>query len=143
MFPPRSPVFRKFSIVLARLALSLAFLSSVADRFGAWGAHGTSNVTWGDFQHFITYTETLTPFVPRSVSSILAWLATVSESALGFGLLLGLRTKTFAFAAGCLLLVFASAVMFSPAGPHAVFAWSVLSAAGCAMLLATTADDSA
>jgi putative oxidoreductase len=137
-----SPGFRKLAVLLTRLGLGSAFLSSVADRFGAWGAKGTTGVSWGDFQHFIAYTETMIPYAPTSAVPVIAWVATVFEAAFGLGLLLGLRTKTMAAGAGCLLLAFAVATVFSPAGPHGVLASSVLSAAGASLLLACVANGS-
>src|SRR5215217_4345449 len=62
-----SPLFeglRGPATVFLRLALGLAFLSAVADRFGLWGSAGTRNVAWGDFAHFTQYTGQLNPWAP-------------------------------------------------------------------------------
>jgi hypothetical protein len=72
---------------------------------------------------------------------ILAWIATVLEAALGLALLLGVRTRTMAVGSGGLLLGYAAAMAFSPAGVHAMFAYALVGAAGASMLLAAVADD--
>jgi uncharacterized membrane protein YphA (DoxX/SURF4 family) len=127
------------AVLLARFGLSAGYLSSVADRFGAWGRPGTPGVAWGDFQRFITHIETM-PLIPPGSAPFLAWLTTVLEAAFGLSLLVGLRTRTMGFGSGCLLLVFA-VMLLSSAGFHGVFTSSVLSAAGASMLLATKADE--
>ena len=128
------------AVLLARFGLSAGYLSSVADRFGAWGRPGTPGVAWGDFQRFITHIETM-PLTPPGSAPFLAWLTTVLEAAFGLSLLVGLRTRTMGFGSGCLLLVFAVMLLSSSAGFHGVFTSSVLSAAGASMLLATKADE--
>src|SRR5204863_8325968 len=37
--------------LLLRIAIALAFLSAVADRFGLWGPPGKQGVSWGDLAH--------------------------------------------------------------------------------------------
>ena len=127
------------AILLARFGLAASYLSSVVDRFGAWGRAGTPGVAWGDFQHFVGQVEALAP-TPPIVAPVLAWFITVLESIFGLSLLVGLRTRTMGFGSGCLLLVFAVAMSFAPGGIHTVLASSILSAAGASMLLATRAD---
>ncbi len=41
-----------------RIALSLGFLSAVADRFGLWGKEVSA---WGNWENFIAYTQKLNP----------------------------------------------------------------------------------
>src|SRR5205085_960036 len=94
MSPLRSARFRLFAIWLTRLGLASTYLSGVADRFGAWGRHGTANVTWGDFQHYVARVQTALPHVPATIVLVLAWAATVLDSAFGLGLLIGIRTRT-------------------------------------------------
>ena len=132
----------RFAIVFARVAVAAGFLSSVADRFGAWGKAGAPGVIWGDFQRFLVQTEALVPYLPHGVLTPLAWFVTVLESAIGLALLVGLRTRTMAWGAAWLLLAFAIVLgSQSVAGLHGVLASSVLAAAGACMLLATTADE--
>jgi uncharacterized membrane protein YphA (DoxX/SURF4 family) len=131
--------FQLMAILLARFGLAAGYLSSVVDRFGAWGRPGTPGVVWGDFPRFVTQIETILPSL-HAVAPVVAWFITVLESGLGLSLLVGLRSRTMGLASGCLLLVFAVVTAFSPAGIHAVLTSSILSAAGASMLLATRAD---
>ena len=133
-----TPRFHRMAVLFARFGLAAGFMSSVADRFGAWGRPGMPGVRWGDFQHFVTQIETIAP--APSVAAALAWIVTVLEAGFGLSLLIGLRTRTMGLGSGCLLLVFAVGMALSPAGIHAVLTSSVLCAAGASMLLATTAD---
>lgn len=132
--------WRMAATLLARFGLAAGYLSSIADRFGVWGRAGTRGVIWGDFQRFVAHIETMT-LTPPGSAPFLAWLTTVLEAGFALSLLVGLRTRTMGFGSGCLLLAFAVMMIFSPAGIHAVFATSVLSAAGASMLLATTGDE--
>jgi len=132
----RSAGFRRLAILLTRFGLAAAYLSAVADRFGAWGRHGMPNVTWGDFQHFAAQVGTMLPWAPKWIVPVLAWFATTLESAIGLGLLIGVRTKTMAIASAILLTVFGLAMAFSTVGIHAALASSVFTAVGASLLLA-------
>src|SRR5215470_2864455 len=123
------------STLFVRAALALSFLSAVADRFGFWGAHGQKNVAWGDFNHFVAYTSKLNWFVPFSLIPILAWTATIAETALAFGLLIGLFTRAAALLSGILLMFFALTMTFA-LGIKAPLDFSVFSASAGAFLLA-------
>ena len=135
-----TPRFHRMAVLFARFGLAAGFLSSVADRFGAWGRPGVPGVRWGDFQHFVTQIETIA-LTPSAAAPVLAWIATVLEAGFGLSLLIGLRTRTMGLGSGCLLLVFAVGMAFSPTGIHSVLTSSVLCAAGASMLLASTADE--
>jgi uncharacterized membrane protein YphA (DoxX/SURF4 family) len=136
----QSPFLRRAAVLLARFGLSSAFLSSVADRFGAWGPPGSASATWGDFQHFVAATAALNPSAPKALVPLLAWGTTVLEAGLGLALLIGLATRAMALGAAALLLIFAFVMICSPMGLHAVFAHSLLTAAGAALLLSAFAD---
>ena len=103
----QSPYLRWAAVLLARFGLSSAFLSAVADRFGAWGPPGVPGVAWGDFQHFVAYTGVLNPSAPRALLPLLAWSATVLEAGFGLALLIGLQTRLMALGSAVLLLCFA------------------------------------
>lgn len=135
------PRYLRLAAFLARFALSAAFLSSIADRFGVWGRPGTPGVIWGEFQRFVAHVDNLLPMLPHGMAPAVAWLATVLESALAFSLLVGLRTRTVGLVTACLLFLFAVVTAQSPAGMHAVLTSSVLSAAGAALLLSVRADE--
>src|SRR2546428_7920291 len=96
-----------YDTVYVRLALAAGFLTAVTDRFGLWGPPGTTNVAWGDWNHFLAYTATLNPELPVAVIPPLGWLVTVAELALGVALLIGFLTREAAFLAGVPLLAFA------------------------------------
>jgi uncharacterized membrane protein YphA (DoxX/SURF4 family) len=122
------------SALALRLALAASFLSAVADRFGIWGKSGEPHVSWGDFEHFVVYTERLTSIVPQRFGPSMAWIATVSEIVLALALLVGWRTRTVAFLSGSLLLLFGLAMAFA-LGIKAPLDFSVFSAATGAFLL--------
>jgi thiosulfate dehydrogenase (quinone) large subunit len=137
----RSAPFRKFAVLSTRFGLASTFIAGVADRFGAWGRPGAPHVSWGDMQHFASRIQAIVPQAPAALALVLAWLATVLDSALGLGLLIGLRTRTMAFASGVVFLVQALAMAVSPGGLHATLAGGLLAMAGGSMLLAAVSDD--
>lgn len=121
--------------LFTRLALSAAFLAAVADRFGLWGGPGSRYASWGDFSHFVAYTAKVTAFLPSKLVPALAWAATIAETVLGIGLLVGKGTRWFAWGSGLLLLVFAVSMTIST-GVKSALAYSVYSAAAAAFWLA-------
>lgn len=127
------------SNLFLRMALSLAFLSAVADRFGFWGSFGQPHVAWGDFQHFVAYTGKLNWFMPAFSFPLLAWLSTFLETILGLALFLGIFTRAAAFLSGALLLLFAIAMSFA-LGVKAPLDASVFSASAGGFLLALSND---
>jgi uncharacterized membrane protein YphA (DoxX/SURF4 family) len=89
-----------------RLALGVIFLISVMDRFGWLGASGSAGVSWGDWKHFIGYTNTLLPFASRKVANFLGLLSTVAETIFGICLIIGLKIKQISLGAAILTLCF-------------------------------------
>jgi uncharacterized membrane protein YphA (DoxX/SURF4 family) len=121
---------------LLRLGLAAGFLVAVADRFGLWGAPGSSpNVSWGDWTHFRSYSDMLNHWLPATLRPAAAVGATAAEAVLGLGLLTPWRTKWVAGLAGLLLVSFAVTMTFV-LGPKAPLNYSVWSAAGGALVLA-------
>ncbi|NMH86274.1 DoxX family protein [Flavivirga algicola] len=114
-----------------RLAISIGFLSAVADRFGFWQKEVSA---WGNWQSFLDYTQVINPIVPKSLIPFLGTTATVAEIIFAIGLLVGWKTELFAKLSGYLLLVFALAMSFST-GIKGVFDYSVLSASAAAFAL--------
>jgi uncharacterized membrane protein YphA (DoxX/SURF4 family) len=125
-----------FSSVFLRFALGLSFLSAVADRFGWWGASGQPNVAWGDFARFVEYTGRLNWFPPHAMIPALAVIATCAEIVLGLLLLAGWRTRIAALCSALLLMAF-GLTMTLALGIKAPLNFSVFSAAGGSLLLAT------
>jgi len=119
-----------------RVALSAAFLTSVADRFGVWGSYGAANVAWGDMTHFITYAATFNPWFPKAVIPAVAWFVTSIETLLAAVLLLGFETRRAAQVSGWLLLAFAVG-MTAGTGIKSALNASVFSASAGAFLLAS------
>lgn len=130
---------RYFPIYL-RVALGIAFLSAVADRFGLWGAPGTPGVAWGNFQHFLDYTATLNPYLPTSLIPPLGWFVTGAELTLGLALIAGYRKRITALLSGFLLLAFALGMTIGT-GIKAPLDYSVFSASAGAFLLAAWHQD--
>lgn len=122
--------------VFLRLALGAAFLSAVADRFGLWGPLGTRNVGWGDFSHFIAYTQKLTSMMPAASVPALAWIATIAEIVFGIALIVGWKTRAAAFLSGLLLLVFGVSMIYG-LGVEPPLSYSVFSASAGAFLLSS------
>jgi hypothetical protein len=120
------------------VALAFCFLSAVADRFGMWGPFGVAGVAWGDFERFTAYTAQLLWFLPPSLLSPAAILATAAEVLVAGGLLVGWRLHWWAFAAAVVLLTFALA-MTGALGVKAPTDASVWTAAAAAFLLGVVA----
>lgn len=117
-----------------RIALGITFLSAVADRFGVWGAPGSSGVAWGEFDSFLAYTASLVPLLPADGVAVLGWLITGAEVGVGVALVLGLKVRAAAGTSGLLLLGFAVGMMMGD-GLKAPFDASVFSASAGALLL--------
>jgi uncharacterized membrane protein YphA (DoxX/SURF4 family) len=121
--------------VYLRLGLGVAFLSAVADRFGWLGAPGTLNVSWGNFENFLKYTTTLTPFLPEGIIPLVGWASTIAELVLGIALILGVRIREAALLSGVLLFFFGFGVTVGTGFKRALD-FSVFAASAGAFLLA-------
>lgn len=122
-----------------RIALAVAFLSAVADRFGLWGPPGSGNVAWGEFDLFLDYTALLLWFLPAAAVPWFGWAATIIEVLLAVGLLSGYFVRWFAVGSGILLIAFA-AMMTIAFGSEPALSYSVWTAAAGAFLLAGVSD---
>jgi putative oxidoreductase len=130
-----SATVQKTFALFARVSLSTAFLSAVADRLGVLGPFGTPNVSWGDFERYTAYTKVVLPFLDGTPLTVAAIIATLLEFTLGVTVLIGAFTRASALLSGALLLVFALALAVF-IGPVKAFAFSVFSAAAAGFLLA-------
>jgi uncharacterized membrane protein YphA (DoxX/SURF4 family) len=117
--------------IFLRLALSFAFLSAVADRFGFWG---TEVSAWGNWNNFIAYTSVINPWFPDVMIPFLGAVATIAEAVFALFLLIGFKTELTAKLSGFLLLIFALSMAFS-IGIKPVFDYSVFSASAAAFAL--------
>lgn len=120
--------------ILLRIALGIAFLVSVADRFSFLGPYGAKNVSWGDWKHFVEYVAVLNWFVPKALIPALSALETAIETALGVALLLGISQRIVAWCSAGLLLSFAL-TMSVALGIVAPLSYSVFTAFAAALLL--------
>ena len=95
-------------------------------------------MAWGNYAQFVAYTAKLNWFLPAATIPPLAIIATAAETLFGLLLVLGWRTRTTALLSGVLLTTFAL-TMTMALGVKAPLDLSVFSAAGGALLLATSA----
>ncbi len=117
-----------------RLALGLGFLLPVMDRIGWLGPQGSKGVAWGDWKHFIDYSNTLMPFLNRPLANIMGLFATVFEVVFGVCLIIGLKIKYIGLGAAALTLGFGlSMAIFLNIG--APFAYPVFVFTGASLLL--------
>src|SRR5207237_9695789 len=72
---------------LLRIALAMAFLSAVADRFGLWGPPGSAGVGWGDLTGFNASVAKLNWFVPAGLIPVVGWASTAAATGLTLALL--------------------------------------------------------
>ncbi len=124
----------RFAPAILRWVLGLTLLSAVADRFGWWGAYGATNVSWGDWAHFVAYTAKVNGFLPAALAPSLALAATTMEIVLGAALLLGVYPRAAAWASAGLFAAFAGAMTLS-FGIKAPLNFSVFADAAAALLL--------
>ena len=114
--------------LFVRLALGIGFLWPVMDRLGWLGAPDSGTVAWGSWDRFVTYTNTLIPFVNRDVTNVMALTATAAEIVFGICLIAGYQTRLMALGGAALTLIFAlcMAVFISPDAPlnYPVFVFS-------------------
>ena len=126
-----SIINQKSAKIFLRLALSIGFLSAVADRLGFWSKEVS---VWGKWESFLAYTKLLNPLVPESLINPIGIIATAAEIIFAIFLLLGYKTELFANLSGCLLLLFALSMTFST-GIKDVFDYSVFTSAVAAFAL--------
>lgn len=119
---------------LLRISMAAAFLSAVADRFGLWGPPGADNIDWGDLAHYNAYVAKLNWFLPATMVPLAGWFATIAETTLALGLLIGWRLRWVALASACLLFSFA-ATMATGLGLKAPLNYSVFTGISSALLL--------
>ncbi len=117
--------------IFLRLAISLGFLSAVADRFGIWSKEVS---VWGNWDNFLDYTQLINPWLPGYLIPIVGIIATTAEVVFALCLIVGFKTELFARLSGFLLLIFALSMTFST-GIKGVFDFSVFTASAGAFAL--------
>lgn len=123
-----------WALLMARIALSAAFLSAVADRLGGWGPVDLAGVDWGSMARFSEDVKALNPWVPDAAVPPLAWFVTILEAVLAVMLAIGPFVRVAAFASGVLLILFGLAMAVF-LGPKLPLNYSVFTAAACAFLV--------
>ena len=123
--------WQRWALVYLRIALGIAFLSGIADRFGIWGKYGG----WGNFANFEQYTAQVNSFMPPFIIPFLAWAATVAEFGFGIALVFGLWPRWTALGSAILLALFGTAMAIS-FGIKSPLDYSVFSASAGALVLA-------
>ncbi|SDE85725.1 DoxX protein [Dyadobacter soli] len=120
-----------FHQLFLRIALAVALLSAVADRFGMWPDQVSA---WGNWENFEAYTRKLTFFLPEILSKASGYVATAAEIVLGLLLLAGFQLRWTGLFTALLLATFALSMTFA-LGIKAPFDYSVwVGSAGAFML---------
>ena len=119
--------------VFLRIAISVGFLSAVADRFGMWPNEVSA---WGNWNNFLEYTELINPWFPNSMITALGIMATSAEIVFAICLLIGFKTELSAKLSGFLLLIFGLSMTFS-IGIKGALDYSVFIASAGAFALST------
>ncbi|HYF67797.1 MAG TPA: DoxX family protein [Ohtaekwangia sp.] len=114
-----------------RLAISISFLSAVADRLGWWSPDVS---VWGSWKNFIDYTGLINPWFPAGIIPVIGAIATGAEILFAFFLLIGFKTEFFAKLSGLLILVFGLSMTFAT-GIKGALDYSVFSASAAAFAL--------
>jgi putative oxidoreductase len=128
----RAVNWQRLGLLYARIALGLAFLSGIADRFGLyWGR----NVGYGNFEGFMRYTAKVNSFMPASTIPFLAWAATAAELFFGITLILGIWPRWVGLGSAGLLALFGIAMAIS-FGIKSPMDYSVFSASAAGVLIA-------
>ena len=126
----------KYSSIYLRVALAVAYLSSVASRFGLWGQDNG----WGNFENYLAYTAMRNPFLPPSLIPPLSWFVTFAETALAVFLNIGFRIHITAFLSGIMLIFFAIGMAIGE-GAKSPFDYSVYTASAASFMLATSHEN--
>lgn len=125
-----------FAQLFTRIALGLGFLLPVFDRLGFLGAPDSGKVAWGDWSHFVTYTQKLMPFTNLHMVHMAGLIATIAELVLGLCLIIGFKVRWMGLGAAIITLTFAVFMIFS-LGIAAPFNYPVFVFTGAGLLLFT------
>lgn len=126
----------QFTQLFLRTALGLSFLSAVADRFGFWGLPGSPAVSWGNWENFLAYSNSLNSFASPQFGTILAIVATALEIIFGMLLIIGFKTKFISIGSGMMLATF-GLMMTINYGVKPPFDYSVWTGVGASFLLSS------
>lgn len=124
---------------LLRLSLGAGFILPVLDRIGFLGAPGSPNVSWGSWDNFVTYANSLMPYLSTNTASFFGLAATIGEAAFGILLIAGYKTRFAAYGSFVLTLIFALSMLFF-VGYRSPFDYSVFVVSFSSLLLASLPD---
>lgn len=124
-----------FPQLFLRLALGIGFLLPVMDRFGLFGPAGENGTSWGNWENFVDYTNTLMPYMSRSLANFIGMIATAGEIVFGVALIVGYKTRLASLGSFALTLTFALSMSFF-ADMRAPFSYSVFADSAASLLLA-------
>jgi len=127
---------QSYAQLFLRLSLGTGFLLPAADRFGWLGPSGQSNVDWGNWDKFITYTHILMPYLDLAATNVMGVIATMAEILFGLLLLVGYCTRYAAIGSFALTLSFALCMAIFM-GFKAPFNYSVYTDSAASLVLAT------
>ena len=127
--------FSSFAQLYLRVAIAVSYLVFGLDRLGVFGKPGEKNISWGDWDHFLKYAAEVMQFLPYSLVTVFAVIATVVEILAGLLLLVGKWTKVAAIGSGVLAFLYAvsMAISFGIVSP---LSYSVFTVSAASFLLA-------
>src|SRR5690349_12246621 len=102
-----------FAQLYLRIAIGTSYLVFGLDRLGVFGKPGEKNISWGDWEHFLKYATEVMQFLPHSMITVFAVIATAIEIISGVLLLIGKWTRIAAVASGLLALLYAASMTIS------------------------------
>jgi uncharacterized membrane protein YphA (DoxX/SURF4 family) len=129
----------QISQLYLRIAIGIGYLVPGLDRLGVWGPPGGKHISWGNWETFLKYATEVMGFLPASIASVFAVLATIGEIAFGVLLLLGKWTRLAALGSGVLSLLFAVSMTIS-FGIASPLSYSVFTLSAGSFLLSTLSD---
>lgn len=127
--------FSSFAQLYLRIAIGLSYLVFGLDRLGAFGKPGEKNISWGDWEHFMKYAAEVMQFLPHSLVTVFAVIATAIEIISGVLLLIGKWTRIAAAASGVLAFSYAVSMTIS-FGIISTLSYSVFALSAASFLLA-------
>lgn len=123
-----------FAQFFLRIAAGFAFFYYGCDRLGFWGKYGASNVSWGDWKHFMDYASQVMGFLPHAVAGVFAVIATAAEISFGLLLMIGFKTRWVALGTFFLAGLFALSMSIS-FGIFQPLSYSVFTVSAAGLLL--------
>ena len=121
--------------ILLRFALGAGFLLPVLDRIGFLGTPGSVNVSWGNWDNFVAYANTLMPYLSPKMASFFGLVATIGEALFGILLIIGYKIRLAAYGSFVLTLIFALSMLIFT-GYRSPFNYSVFVVSLASLLLA-------